>query len=168
MKSIHWKARRVWQEMLRRCTDERSAAWQHYGGRGIRVCERWVRFDAFLLDMGDPPPGLELDRRDNDGNYTPGNCRWATVTEQARNRRTTRNVTFNGETKCVSAWAKEKGISVHLLFNRLKAGWTIADALNVPPIPPRDRRGRSFPASLFIEIPPTQISLRRSPASAAK
>jgi hypothetical protein len=79
----------IWTDMLRRCSDPRRPEFKHYGGRGITVCDRWREsFANFLADMGPrPSPGLTLDRRDNDGNYEPGNCRWATVLEQNRNRR---------------------------------------------------------------------------------
>jgi len=77
----------VWHSMMQRCCNPNHRAYASYGGRGIRVCERWHSFVSFLVDMGEPPPGLSLDRRNNDGNYEPGNCRWATHSEQMRNRR---------------------------------------------------------------------------------
>ena len=77
-----------WAGMIARCTQKNHAAWKYYGGRGIRVCERWLDFQTFLANMGEPPtPKHSIDRIHNDGNYEPGNCRWATAVEQIKNRR---------------------------------------------------------------------------------
>ncbi len=81
------RAYRSWQAMHQRCSNPKTEGYEYWGGRGIRVCERWQTFENFYADMGDPPAGYSLDRIAVDGNYEPGNCRWASATTQARNTR---------------------------------------------------------------------------------
>lgn len=122
--------------MKRRCLVPTAPNYHLYGGRGIKVCERWLSFESFLTDMGERPTGTSLDRHpDNDGNYEPGNCRWGTVAEQSSNRRDLRNVTIGSKTQSVSAWAKERGLSVPTVFGRLRRGLSIIDALTLPVAP---------------------------------
>jgi hypothetical protein len=87
----------VWQMLLQRCLNPNSTSWERYGGRGIKVCERWLVFENFLADMGEPPPGMTLDRFPNrDGNYEPGNCRWATGRQQSANKTGSLSVELDG------------------------------------------------------------------------
>lgn len=109
----------IWRGILTRCLNKNSSMYPVYGGRGISVCERWKVFDNFYKDMGDRPKGLSIDRIDNDGNYCPENCRWATKEVQHSNKRGLRLITAFGETKSLSAWARSYNISVSLLRKRL-------------------------------------------------
>jgi hypothetical protein len=106
---------RTWESMRTRCNNPKVRAYPQYGGRGIQVCERWMSFENFLRDMGERPVGHTLDRKDNNGNYEPGNCRWATPKEQARNRRNNRR--FNGKT--VAELSEETGVNYVTLRKRL-------------------------------------------------
>jgi len=126
---------RIWQGMLNRCRSEEDGGHRHYGGRGIRVCDRWIEsFEAFYEDMGPRPSSKHsIDRKDNDGNYEPENCRWATSKEQARNKRVNYLVEHDGETKCVSEWAELHGLKASVLYYRLvKLGWTFEKAVSHP------------------------------------
>lgn len=123
---------RVWCQMRARCLNPRCDSYKHYGARGITICDRWLEdFPAFLSDMGKKPAGLTLDRKDNDGPYSPENCRWATYAQQNRNNRRNRLVTYQGRTMCVRDWAKELGLSWDGMAYRLKA-WPLARAMTAP------------------------------------
>jgi hypothetical protein len=125
----------VWQGMLGRCYCRTHGNYKRYGGRGIGVCDRWRRsFKTFLADTGPRPSALHsLDRwPDQNGDYTPDNCRWATKQEQQRNLRSNRLLTFNGRTQCLTAWAEEVGLTREALNNRLTRGMPLANALTVP------------------------------------
>lgn len=125
----------IWHGMIRRCTVPATIGYENYGGRGVIVCRRWLEsFEAFLEDMAPrPSPRHSLDRHpDNDGNYEPGNVRWATRAEQARNKRTNRLITYQGETKCLMDWASELGMLHATLDGRLRRGWDVERALTTP------------------------------------
>lgn len=111
--------------MLRRCLQPHRPDYPNYGGRGITVCDRWLNFENFLADMGEPPPGTSLDRVDNDGPYSPQNCRWATREEQGNNTRTNARICFRGITRTKSQWARELGITYRGLQKRVKRGLPI-------------------------------------------
>lgn len=119
--------------MVERCTVPTCNRWEYYGGRGIKVCERWLRFENFFADMGKKPSRAHsIERTDNNGNYEPGNCRWATQTEQGRNTRKTRFVTFGDQRLAIGDWADKTGISIHALRGRLNGGWSVERALTTP------------------------------------
>lgn len=125
---------KIWTGVLTRCENPRCEAYPRYGGRGIEVCERWQTFENFLADMG-PRPSADhsIDRIENDGNYEPGNCRWATDAEQNQNTRSNRLLTYAGRTQPLSVWAREFGIRRETVRERLKAGWDVERALTVAP-----------------------------------
>jgi len=125
--------RRYWL-MRARCENPRNNRFRLYGARGITVCAEWrADYAAFLRDMGPcPSRAHSLDRIDPDGNYEPGNCRWATATEQARNHRNARLLTHDGQTRCLAEWAEHVGLSTGTLWYRLRAGWPLALALSAP------------------------------------
>lgn len=107
----------IWCGMKNRCQNPKTPDFKHYGGRGITVCGHWQKFENFLADMGEPPLGLSLDRYpDNDGNYEPGNCRWATRRQQKINTRAARMVTFRGKTQSLAIWAEEIGCTYRFLY----------------------------------------------------
>lgn len=119
------------QLMIRRCEKTQHPDYYLYGGRGIKVCDRWRNsFEAFHEDMGDPPSEKHsIDRIDSNGNYEPGNCRWATAIEQANNTRTARCYTYAGKTLSITRWAKELGIDRNTLTRRLNKGIPFEEAI---------------------------------------
>jgi hypothetical protein len=106
-------------------------SWANYGGRGIKVCKRWLKFENFYSDMGDAH-GLTLDRIDSNGDYEPSNCRWVTTKQQSRNKRNSRFIEYNGKKQTISEWALEIGVPHCSLTYRLDAGWPIEDVFLVP------------------------------------
>jgi hypothetical protein len=126
-----------WSQMVQRCHSPRARAFEDYGARGITVCDRW-RFgenglhgvECYASDMGVQPfPGATVDRRDNDGNYTKSNCRWATSKEQVRNTRTTVRVTIDGETSALADLTERAGLNHGTVYERLRRGWSAKRAL---------------------------------------
>ena len=129
------EGRHTWHAMLDRCHNPQSKSYRHYGGRGIAVCDRWRNsFRDFINDMGlKPTPRHSIDRIDNNGNYEPGNCRWATATQQARNTRKNRMLTLRGETLCLSDWADRAGRPASWVRSRLNRGLSPEEAIFGPP-----------------------------------
>lgn len=122
----------IWHGIKDRCFDSRHHAFHRYGGRGVTMCERWRQsFDDFCADVGPRPARMTIDRIDNERGYEPGNVRWATYTEQNRNRSDTRLLTAFGRTQCVAEWATELGISRAAIAGRLRRGWPVEKALGL-------------------------------------
>lgn len=115
--------------MIARCTRPSCIGYPSYGGRGIAVCERWRVFANFLADMGECPAGLTLERNEVNGNYEPGNCRWATKEEQRSNRQDSRHFVINGVKKTMTEWAKEYGLKQPTVWRRIAKGDSIERAL---------------------------------------
>ena len=131
----HITAERIsWMSMKARCLNPNHPNFKRYGGRGIKICRRWMVYKNFLADMGrKPTPKHSLDRYpNNNGNYEPNNCRWATAVEQQNNTSVNRNFTFNGKTQSLSQWSKEIGMYHHTLVKRIVAGWTFEKAITTP------------------------------------
>ena len=122
----------AWRSMRARCLKPSHKSWPDYGGRGIKICDSWLKFENFLADMGEKPAGMQLDRVDNNGNYEPSNCRWATPMQNCNNRRSSHFIEFRGERRSVSQWARATGIPRDTLSFRLENGWSITDALTIP------------------------------------
>lgn len=123
----------AWFHMRARCLNPNDIGYHRYGGRGITITEKWAKFEGFLEDMGlRPSPKHSLDRIDNDGNYEPSNCRWATSKQQAENRSSNVMIEFNGERKMMATWAKELNFNRDTVTYRLEQGWSIDEAFTTP------------------------------------
>jgi hypothetical protein len=124
----------AWLAMKNRCSNPMAAGFENYGGRGITVCDRWIgSFETFLADMGRKPTATHsIDRIDNDGNYEPSNCKWASRAEQNRNSRRNQKLTFQGRTMTVAEWSVVVGIDPYTLYKRLYRGWSTERLLSTP------------------------------------
>jgi hypothetical protein len=123
---------RTWTALRKRCLDPRSDQYPDYGGRGIRVCHRWLTFENFLADMGERPAGTTIDRIDHEGHYEPANCRWATAKVQGRNKRNNVLVTVQGRAMPLIEACERAGLGVSIVRMRISRGWSIETALSVP------------------------------------
>lgn len=123
---------KIWRGMMDRCYHDWSISWSSYGGRGIKVCQRWHDPALFIKDMGTRPDGMSIERIDVNGDYCPENCKWATDAEQRANMRTNRYLFVNGEKLHFNESARQAGLSGDALRRRLKLGWSLDDALHKP------------------------------------
>lgn len=135
-KATHGKSNtsvyRRWKAMRRRCLNPATDDYKNYGGRGIKICERWDKFENFYADMGDPPAGMTLERRDTNGDYCPDNCYWASWTDQMNNRRNSIFLTLNGRTQTLPMWSREIHIKQSTLLRRHNKGWSDEKVLTTP------------------------------------
>lgn len=116
--------------MHSRCRNKNDEMYPHYGGRGIKVCQEWLDYRRFLDDMGEAPKGMSLERIDNEGDYCASNCKWATSTEQIRNRSITVKYEIDGVVKSLAEWADLYGVKYKLVWQRLSRGIPLLEALN--------------------------------------
>lgn len=113
----------TWRAMKSRCQNPHNASFKHYGGRGIKVCKRWMKFENFFEDMGNPPARMTIERKNNNGNYCPSNCKWATYSEQARNRSNNRIIRHKGQSRIATEWSEILGISLDTIWGRIQSGY---------------------------------------------
>jgi hypothetical protein len=152
----------TWQSMVARCTNPAHPRWGYYGGRGITVCDEWRSFAAFRESMGERPDGLTIERIDNMRGYEPGNCRWASMKEQAANRREQRLDPTTLKAKCLAA-----GMPYHVVYWRLRKGWDWARAISKPLRPQMsaahlDRLGEQARTERMAPVPPFTPSVHPS------
>jgi len=140
------RTKNSWVAMRSRCLNTDHPSYQNYGGRGITVCDKWMTYEGFVEDMGVRPDGLSLERLDNDGNYEPSNCVWATRKEQNRNHRRNQWIEYNGQKKIIEDWAELTGLNTSTLRKRLARGWSVERALKTEPI-------QIIPTSVDMECP---------------
>lgn len=128
--------------MKQRCYDKKTTNYKNYGGRGITICDRWHKFENFLSDMGNPPTNKhQLDRIDNNKEYSPANCKWSTDYEQRRNQRRNVFITYNNKTLILNDWSKIVGIHRYCLYKRIfTRNWPIEKAMTTPSMKPKSKK----------------------------
>ncbi len=136
------KTYKAWASMKYRCENPNNDAYSYYGGRGIKVCERWHDYKNFIEDMGERPDGMTIERKNVNGNYEPDNCIWASRKQQSRNLRVTARFTINGVCKALDDWCDEYGIKKQTVIGRIGRGQSLIEAFTKP-IRTQNRNGRA-------------------------
>lgn len=127
---------KIWDGIKRRCLNPKMTGYERYGGAGINLCNRWLRFENFFKDMGNPPSQeYSIDRIDGTKGYTKKNCRWATKIQQQANIKSNVNMTFEGQTFNQSEWVRKTGLHLSTIRTRLRLGWSIEKTLSIPARP---------------------------------
>jgi len=143
----HTKIYNIWADMKTRCTNKKEKNYKNYGGRGVKICDKWLSFNGFYDDMGKsfeqhnkkfPGKNTSLDRIDFNGNYEPSNCKWSTILEQANNKTTNVLVTIDGIKDTITNHCRRYNISDRTVFSRIYTGWDIEKALKIPVLNPLD------------------------------
>lgn len=132
----------IWRGIFSRCNNPSNIAWKNYGARGISICDRWLSFECFVSDMGERPPKHSIERIDNDGNYEPSNCKWATKREQQRNQRVTRIAVIEGRSYKAVELADLCGLKIDTIIERAAKGLSLSEVL--------DPRRRIFASGLAL------------------
>lgn len=132
LRKLHPAEYRTFEGIYKRCSAKSGKHYRNYSSRNIKICKRWHSFRNFLADMGPRPEGLTIERIDNDGDYEPGNCRWATTAEQNRNKRQSVFIEYQGERMLLMDLCAKLGLRRENIYQRLKLGWSLADALLIP------------------------------------
>jgi len=122
----------AWSGMIQRCTNPNSKKWHRYGGRGIEVCAQWRTYEGFHADMGDRPDWASIDRINNDGNYEPSNCRWATAREQQNNMSTNHHISVCGDVMTIAEAGRRFGVKTETIRGRIRSGWAEDRAAQQP------------------------------------
>lgn len=130
---------REWAGIIQRCNNPKNTSYERYGAKGVTVCDEWLGENGFInfynwAMANGYRDDLTIDRKENNKGYFPENCRWIPLSEQSRNQKTNRKLTYNGKTMTMAEWSREIGINSSSLFGRLKRGWSIEKALSTPPI----------------------------------
>ena len=149
---IKTRAYRTWSHMKNRCQKVKGPNYENYAKRGITVCDEWKIFANFYRDMGDPPKGMTLDRKDNNKGYNKANCRWATHREQANNVRSNVRLTYEEQTMTVAQWSRLTGIAYGVIITRHHKGWTPDKIFNTPVRNYKDRDATSNDSHILRDI----------------